>query len=314
VTAAADVAAAMTTTARASSKPVVATFMSVEGAIPMLAPIPCYRFPEAAVAALARAVEYGAWRNKSPGTIPDLRCGVDKARLVLAKALGRGPGWLLPDEAQDVLTAIGVPVVRSQTVSDADAAAVAARELGYPVALKGVGPAVVHKTDLGAVLLHLADEAALRTAYADLQQRLGARMTGGLVQRMAPSGVEMFIGGLQDAAFGPVIFCGSGGILVELFGDAACRLCPLSDVDAAEMLDEVRGVARLRGHRGAARADEGALRDALLRTSALLHASPEIQEMDINPLTVLTTGACALDVRIRVSEPLPPRPTRRVRY
>jgi acyl-CoA synthetase (NDP forming) len=139
-------------------------------------------------------------------------------------------------------------------------------------------------------------------------------MTAAFVQPMAAPGIEMFIGGLQDPAFGPAIFCGSGGVLVELFGDAVCRLCPLSETDAEEMLDEIRGIARLRGHRGAKRADERALREALLRVAALLQAAPEIQEMDINPMTVLPAGACALDVRIRVSEPIRHAPTRRVRY
>jgi hypothetical protein len=88
--------------------------------------------------------------------------------------------------------------------------------------------------------------------------RLGPRAMGVLVQRMAGEGIEMFIGGLQDPAFGPVVFCGSGGVLVELFGDAVCRLCPLTDVEAGDMLDDVRGIARLRGHRGRPPADEGA--------------------------------------------------------
>ncbi len=90
----------------------------------------------------------------------------------------------------------------------------------------------MHKTEFGAVRLQLDDEAALRTAYRHLTTRLGPRMAAGLVQCMAAPGVEMFIGGLQDPAFGPVVFCGSGGVLVELFGDAVCWLCPLTDGDA----------------------------------------------------------------------------------
>jgi acyl-CoA synthetase (NDP forming) len=151
-------------------------------------------------------------------------------------------------------------------------------------------------------------------AYRDLTSRLGSRMTGVLIQRMAGEGVEMFIGGLQDPSFGPVVFCGSGGVLVELFGDAVCRLCPLTDVDTEEMVAEIRGIARLRGHRGKPPADESALRDALLRVAALLDACPEIQELDINPVNVLTHGVCALDVRLRVAPSPPPPRSRRVRY
>jgi acyl-CoA synthetase (NDP forming) len=131
---------------------------------------------------------------------------------------------------------------------------------------------------------------------------------------MASSGVEMFIGGIQDPSFGPVVFCGSGGTLVELFHDAACRLAPLSVADADEMLDDIRGIARLRGFRGAPAADEAALKDTVLRVAALLDGCPEIQELDINPVLVFERGVGALDVRIRITRQVPRAPTRRVRY
>ena len=314
VTAAADVAAAMADAARGSAKPVTATFMSVEGAIPMLAPIPCYRFPEAAVAALARATSYGAWRRQPFGHTPDLSGEVAKARLVLSEALSRASGWLTPAAAQQVLESIGIPAVASRAVVNGADAIHAARELGYPVALKAFGPAIVHKSDIGAVKLAIDNDEQLHRAYEQLVADLGPKLAGILVQRMAGDGVEMFVGGLQDPSFGPVVFCGSGGVLVELFGDAVCRLCPLTDRDSEEMLNEIRGVARLRGHRGKDPVDEAALRDALVRVSVLLHACPEIREMDINPLNVRTAGVSALDVRIRVEPPLEPRSTRRVRY
>jgi len=314
VTAASDVATAMTEVARTSIKPVLATFMSVEGAIPMLAPIPCYRFPEAAVAALARATAYAAWRRRPTGQVPDLTREIATARPLLMQALARGGGWLTPAEAQAVLVAIGVAVARGQAVADEQQAVQAASDMAYPVALKGFGPAILHKSDVGAVRLGIQDEEELRAAHRDLVARFGTQLAGITVQRMAPDGVEMFVGGLQDPAFGPVVFCGSGGVLVELFGDAQCRLCPLTDRDAKEMLDEVRGTVRLRGYRGRPAADEPALRDALMRVSALLDGCPEIQEMDINPLNVLASGVMALDVRIRVEPPRVPAPTRRVRY
>jgi acyl-CoA synthetase (NDP forming) len=314
VTAAADVARAMTDIARTATKPVVATFMGVEGAIPMLAPIPAYRFPEAAIAALARVAEHAEWRRRPSGQLPDFTMSVAAARAAIQDALSRGAGWLGPVDAQRVLDALGVPAVAMRLVTDQDDAVVQSAQLGYPVALKAFGPAILHKSDAGAVHLNLQGDADVRAAYQDLLTRLGTRLSGVLVQPMSRPGVEMFIGGLQDPSFGPVVFCGSGGVLVELFGDAVCRLCPLTDREAADMLNDIRGVARLRGHRGKPPADEAALSEALLRVAALLEAAPEIQELDINPLAVFDQGVAALDARIRVApSPAPPR-TRRVRY
>ncbi len=314
VTAAADVAQAMAEAARTASKPVLATFIGMEGAIAGLGSIPSYRFPEAAAAALVRATRYAEWRRRPTGQIADLTNEVTTARSLVVDSLHRGPGWMTPAAALGVLEAAGIHGVATRTASDEDEAVRAAAAISYPVVLKGFGPALVHKSDVGAVKLNLRTEAELRAAYRDLQAALGDRLSGAMVQRMAGQGVEMFIGGLQDPAFGPVVFCGSGGVLVEILGDAVCRLCPLTDRDAKEMLEEVRGIRRLRGYRGSTVADEPALEDALVRVSALLDACPEIQEIDVNPLSVMTKGVIALDARIRLAESQSQRPTRRVRY
>jgi acyl-CoA synthetase (NDP forming) len=122
-----------------------------------------------------------------------------------------------------------------------------------------------------------------------------------LIQPMVAGGVEVLIGGLQDPTFGPLVVCGSGGVLVDLIADSVFRLHPLTDVDALEMVRTMKGAALLRGHRGAPPADEAALREALLRVSVLMELCPEIQELDINPIRVLETGVRAVDVRIRVA-------------
>jgi acyl-CoA synthetase (NDP forming) len=154
----------------------------------------------------------------------------------------------------------------------------------------------------------------VREAAEDLSSRLGYDMTGLLVQQMVPGGVEMLVGALQDPMFGPLVVCGSGGVLVDLLGDSAFRIHPLTERDPAEMIDELRGAQLLRGYRGAPPVSEAALGDVLLRVSALLTLVPELQELDINPLKVLASGACALDARVRVERPRPGPPTRRVVY
>jgi acyl-CoA synthetase (NDP forming) len=182
------------------------------------------------------------------------------------------------------------------------------------VALKAAGPEILHKSDLGGVVLDIRDDAALRTAFRALVSRLGKAMTAAVVQQMVPGGVELLLGAVVDPTFGPLVACGSGGVLVDLLRDTVFRIHPLTDLDAEEMVDSLKGAALLRGYRGRAPADERAVVDALLRVSALLEICPEIQELDINPLKVLERGVRAVDVRVRVGRPRASAPTRRISY
>ena len=140
-------------------------------------------------------------------------------------------------------------------------------------------------------------------AACELTKSLGHRMDGLLVQRMVNEGAEMMVGAIDDATFGHVVVCGSGGVLVDLLADSACRLFPVTDQDAAEMVNALKGVRLLRGFRGAVAADEAAFRDTILRVSSLVGLCPEIKELDLNPLKVLPGGVSALDVRVRVAAP-----------
>ncbi len=151
--------------------------------------------------------------------------------------------------------------------------------------------------------LGLADEAEVIDACRDLQNRLGPDLTEFLVQTMATDGVEVIARVTRDPTFGPLILCGSGGTLVELLHDTAFRLHPLTDVDVASMAWTRCGARRsCRGYRGAPRKDEAALKDLLLRLSALVDVCPEVREMDLNPVKVLDQGVKVVDARVRVEK------------
>jgi acetyl coenzyme A synthetase (ADP forming)-like protein len=311
-----DVAAAVR---RASTgrpdKTIGGIFMTYKGAPSEIAPIPCFRFPEAAAVALARAAEYGAWRRQPTGTVPVFD-DIDQARVrrVVDQSLTRGAGWMTPDESRAVLDTVGIGTAAQAMASSEEEAVRAAAGLGYPVVLKGVGARIIHKTELGAVIVNLRDESGLRAAWRDLTARLGNAMTGALVQEMVTGGVEMLLGMVLDPTFGPVLACATGGTQAELFADGQFRLHPLTDADADAMVNGLRGAALLRGYRGAAPADEAALKNALLRLSALVALCPEIQELDVNPLLVLPRGVRAVDARIRVDGSAARRPNGRVTY
>ena len=293
-----DVAAAITECARGSAKPVLATFFGASGVPDILSPVPCYTFPESAARALAHAAAYAAGRTAPLGAVPTFAdINRQAARDVVSEAQAAGGGWLPPAACESLLRACRIFTAGTHVARDADEACATARRIGYPVVLKGSGPDILHKTEAHLVHTSLSDDASVRAAFQAISAHPGVLEV--LVQPML-RGVEMFVGASLDRRFGHAVVCGSGGTLVELLHDTSCRLAPLTDVVATEMVDELRGAALLRGYRGAPPADEASLVDVLLRVSALLEICPEIQELDLNPIIVSTTGAVAVDARIRI--------------
>ena len=301
ITSADEVATAIAAAATRHHKPAAGVFMRSQAAPETLAAVPCYAFPEPAAIALARVAAYGEWRQRPLGQVPvlaDFQAGL--ARALVDTVVRRGGGWLSAVEANALMAAAGIATPHSRLARSVDEAVEAAVKLGMPVALKGVGAALLHKTEHKAVRLNLATESAVRLAALELTAALGDRLDGLLVQRMVTAGAEMMIGAINDPTFGHVVVCGSGGILVDLLADSACRLHPVTDQDAVEMVESLKGVRLLRGFRGAEPADEAAFCDAIHRVSALVGLCPEIQELDLNPVKVLPGGVSAVDVRARI--------------
>lgn len=301
----------------AQTKPVLAVFMSAAPPPEALqAPgrrrIPAYQMPEPAAIALAHAVEYATWRAQ-PAEPPTVLTDVnrDEAGLLLAAAVQGGGGWLGADEVRRLLSLYGVPIVEQRIAATPLDAVAVATELGGDVALKVIAPGVVHKSDVGGVRLHLREHtvgAAAESMARLVHEASGHHPTGYLVQRMAPAGVEVLVGVVNDPLFGPTIACGAGGMLVELLKDVSVRLSPLTRGDAAKMVRELRSFPLLNGYRGAPPCAIDALEEVLLRIGALAEDHPRIAEMDCNPVIVTATGAVVVDARVRVEEPAPRRP------
>ena len=294
-------AIADTTSSSAQSKPVLATFFGAAGVPDIIAPVPCYAFPEGAARALAHAVNYSRWRLQPAGEVPHWRnFNADAARAIVRRAATNHDGWLEPLAVCALMEACGIHAAPTRVVMDSAGALSAAKQVGYPVVLKGAGPALLHKTEANAVLTGLADEEAVLSAYHALARRPDVAHV--LVQPMVRDGVEMFVGATLDPSFGHILMCGSGGTMVELLHDTSCRLTPLTDRAAREMLNETRASILLRGFRGARPGDVEAFREVLLRTSALVQACPEITELDFNPVIVTPSGAIVVDARVRVGQ------------
>jgi acyl-CoA synthetase (NDP forming) len=303
--------------AGAVGKPVLSCVMAEPGRPAPLDAVgerlPAFAFPENAARALGKASTYAAWRAQPPA----LYWGFDDAiastaRDVCRAAIDRGgTGWLTDDEVHRVLAAYGLPVAKSAMAHSADEAAAAARQIGFPVALKISSPNVTHKTDVGGVRLNLPDESSVRRAFSELTAVSPGAFA--LVQQMVTGGVETMMGVVQDRLFGPLVAFGLGGIHVEILKDIRVRLAPLTDRDVDDLLHGIKGFPLLQGYRGHAPADLGALRDALLRLSRLADEVPEIAELDLNPAIALPPGeGCRIvDARIRVAAAARPFERRR---
>ena len=216
-------------------------------------------------------------------------------------------GWIPIDDLRALLDAVGVSMAPlRETACDMDELVAAGDAIGYPVALKAVAPGLVHKSDVGAVALGIDSAAALVRAAGTMAGRLlaaGLVPGGYVVQKQIAGGVPALVGVTTDPSLGPIVVAGLGGVQVELLRDAAFRLTPMGELEAREMLDELRSRPLLDGYRGGPPADREALVQVLCRIAALVEAMPELAELDLNPVLVLPPGqgAVAVDGRLRLA-------------
>ncbi len=245
-----------------------------------------------ALRVIRRAFEHRDWRALPRPTPPATPSGLRakwQTRLRIGRALDEAEGLELFGD-------YGVQVLPHRIVETADAAQAAARELGFPVALKTAMPGILHKSDRGGVKLGLADPAAVAAAWEDLAARLGPRA---LVMPMAERGVELAFGAIEDTQFGPLVLVSAGGVLIELLKDRQFALPPIDTVRARRLIDRLAARPLLDGKRGTPPADLDAVADALARFSVMI-ADLEglVQEADANPVVAGPAGCVALDALV----------------
>ncbi len=259
--------------------------------------IPVFYTPDALARGLRSRLAYHTWREHRLedgfASAPPRSAAQDAA---IAEALGLGRPVLSESESKRLLAAWGVESAREVLAASADEAVAAAQRIGFPVAVKVDSPDILHKTEAGAVRLGVADAAGVRAAYAEVLASAGthapeARVLGVSVQEMVSDGVEVIIGVSSDPQLGPVLLFGTGGVMVEVYGDVALRRCPITRAEAAAIIGEVRGSRLLLGFRGRPVADVGALEEMLVRVSWLaVHMEGRLGDLDVNPAMVLPAG------------------------
>jgi acyl-CoA synthetase (NDP forming) len=272
---------------------------------------PCYGDAENAARALSHACDYAAWLRRPGGEVPTLS-GIrsqDAARLI-STFLTAHPdgGWLPPDRAADLLACYGIRSARLVLAADVQTAVTAAALWGGPVALKAYWPELVHKSDVGGVLLNLSGPEEIRAGWNRLRDKFGDRMAGVVVQEMAPTGVELLLGVDNDAVFGPLVAFGIGGTVTDLAADRAYRLAPLTGADAEELVSSTRAARLLAGYRGRPGGDVAVVREVLCRLALLAAEQTCVAEAEINPLIAAPDGVTAADFRIRIEPRTPTDP------
>ncbi len=210
---------------------------------------------------------------------------------------------LLEQEAKTVCKEYGIPVTELRIATSAEEAAIYSKEIGFPVVLKIISPDVLHKIDVGGVILDINNKEEAREAYIQILKTVkihkpNARIEGILVQEMAPPSTEIIIGSIKDPQFGPTIMFGLGGTFVEVMKDVSFRIAPITREDAQEMITEIKAYPILKGYRGKAPRDLDAIINILLDTSRLVMDNQDIKELDLNPVMVYSKGAKTVDARI----------------
>ena len=264
--------------------------------------VPVFPRPEEAVRALGRAWWYAAWQQSNPGGRTALS-GIDsqRARSVVAAALTEGGGWQPPAVANALLADYGIAVLRCGFAADPDEAARVAADVGFPVVIKAADPSIVHKSDVGAVILDVGNQHGVRKAYGSIARGVGIAQPVVLIQPMAPSGVELVAGVVHDHDFGSLIMLGLGGIHTDLLDDRSFRLLPLLDADASTMWHSLKTAPLLTGYRGSTAANTAAVEDLMLRIGQLAEDHPEVAELDLNPVIATANGVVVVDVKMRLA-------------
>jgi acyl-CoA synthetase (NDP forming) len=232
---------------------------------------------------------------------------VDKITIEQVIAGARGRKALTEIESKRLLEAAGISTAMAEHARTADEASAAAVRAGLPAVLKVLSPDISHKSEVGGVMLELRSEQEVRNAFARIRRNLAehapqARFDGVAVQAMAAPGLELIIGVVRDARFGPLVLVGLGGVFVEVMQDTAVRLAPVDAHEAQAMLDQLRGRAILSGVRGARAIDLGAVVELIVTTSVLASQRGEINELDLNPVVAYPDGVKVLDARILLGD------------
>jgi acetyl-CoA synthetase (ADP-forming) len=226
-----------------------------------------------------------------------------EAEKIIKNVLASGRGTILPGEVLGIIKSSGISTLDYVMAKTAKEAIEASRTIGFPVVLKIVSPDVLHKSDVGGVVVGVESEEKVEKRYDEIMDNLAknipdACITGILVQKQVRQATEVIIGGIRDEQFGPAVMFGLGGVLVELFKDVAFRIAPVTEKEALGMMKQIKGYPILSGYRGMKELDISRITKTIVTVSELISSIDEIKEIELNPLFVYEKSVVAVDARI----------------
>ena len=275
--------------------------------------VPNYPFPERAISAIEAMYQYTLWQSKPAPETKNFIVRNERVHAIFTQMKQEEAAYLSEEDAKQVISTYGFTIPKSIIATSETDAVMAAEEMGYPVVMKISSPDILHKSDIGGVIVGVKNEQEVRGCFSDIMQKARRHMPeadlkGIMVQQMITGGRELVLGVSHEPQFGHLIMFGLGGIYVEALKDVTFRIAPVGINEAREMIQEIRSFPLLKGVRGEKSVDIDAIVENILRLSQLVKDFPEIIEMDINPLVVFPKGggAIAIDARIAVNaSPLP---------
>lgn len=222
---------------------------------------------------------------------------------IITNALAQNRTALLEPEAKSICRVYGLPVPQFKVAINMNQAVKFAEKIGFPVAMKIVSPDILHKTEVGGVLLSLHTRKDVENGFSKLVSNAKAfkktvRIHGVLVERMVPTGLEVIVGGMRDHQFGPVVMFGLGGIFTEVLEDVTFGLAPIKKLEVHEMIRGIRGYRALTGFRGLLPVDKQAITSIVVRVSKIMNENQQISQIDLNPVMAYSRGCSVVDARI----------------
>lgn len=302
-----SVAKEMAEVSQQQRKPIVCNYMTDKPqwtgttAILKSGDIPCYDFAEMAAKALAALTKYNEVRSREIGEVISFD-DVDrsKAENILKEARGAGHEVLPSSEVYELLTSYSIPVASWRMASDVEEAEKAAAEIGFPVVVKADSQTIIHKSDVGGVVVDLKDSNAVKSAVEEMEKKFGSKGLRFFVQKYMPGGMEVIVGAKAEKGLGHTLMFGLGGVYVELMKDVSFELTPVTAFEVKEMLTSIKSYPLISGFRGKKGVDQEKLIEIIQRVSQLVTELPMIQEMDLNPIVAYENKAYVVDARIKI--------------